>query len=200
MRCLAANNPADRWIMAKAAKAEADRPETQKAEAEMLREIRSLLYELNFDPGDGQGNKLSQAIRDFEKTRRMAETGQPTAELLQRLREAPALTPWGAIVYAPQRRKWGISWGQDTREAAVARARAKCGTPERCPKEIRFFGALCGAFAHSNSGGGMAISNSIQQAKKEALSVCSNQGKGRSCSIVAAVCADGTEHYEFRQE
>jgi hypothetical protein len=60
--------------------------------SDLLGEIRRRLYELNFDPdrSDGQGNDLRQAIHGFEKEAKMAETGQPTAELLQRLRAAPA--------------------------------------------------------------------------------------------------------------
>jgi Domain of unknown function (DUF4189)/Putative peptidoglycan binding domain len=174
----------------------------------MLKEIRSRLYELNFDPDrvDGQGNDLRQAIREFEKINKMAETGKPTAELLRRLREVGPLQPWGAIVYACKDivyacrdKKWGMSWSEDTRRAAVASARETCGTPERCPTEISFFGTGCGVFARSDSIWSIVASDSIQQAKERALSECSSKG-ARSCRIFAAVCADGTERYVHDKE
>jgi hypothetical protein len=109
--------------------------------------------------------------------------------LLRRLRETGGLKPWGAIVYARKEQKWGMAWSHDTRKAAVASARATCGSQERCQTEISFFGAECGAFAHSDSSWAIVARHSIQQAKDDALADCGK--RGRSCRVVGAVCADG---------
>jgi hypothetical protein len=90
---------------------------------------------------------------------------------------------------------------QDTRQAAVASARAKCDSPEGCPEEKSFYQTGCGVIAHgalphSDSRWAIVASNLIQQAKKKALSDC--RKRGPSCHIIASVCADGTERYESR--
>ncbi len=165
----------------------------------LLREVSERLYELNFDPGpfDGPiGKQTQQAIREFQQASNLPATGEASQGILRRLREAGALKPWGAIVYASRRGKWGMSWSQDTRQAAVASARVTCGSPEKCPVEISFFGTECGVFAHSNSGYAVVARRSIQEAKEQALSDCGKRGP--SCTIVAAVCADGAERYAAR--
>jgi hypothetical protein len=172
---------------------------TAVSDPSLLREVRERLYELNFDPGPLTGpigKPARQAIAEFQQLSKLPATGEASLGLLLRLREAGALKPWGAIVYARGQEKWGMSWSQDTRQAAVARARETCGTPERCPKEVSFFGTGCGAFAHSNSGWEIVARNSIEQAKETALSDCRKHGQ--SCTIVAAVCADGAERYVAR--
>jgi hypothetical protein len=80
-------------------------------DAKVLREIRDRLYELNFDPGlseDGRG--MREAIREYQVANHLSDDGQPTEGLLQRLREAGQLSPWGAIIYSKSA-KWGMSWG-----------------------------------------------------------------------------------------
>src|SRR5262249_50707663 len=101
----------------------------------MLREVRQRLYELNFDPGpfDGPfGEPARNAVREFEEQNHLAMTGVPSFGLLRRLRAIDGVRPWGAIVYAKGQEKWGMSWGEATRQAAVARARANCGDPKTC--------------------------------------------------------------------
>jgi hypothetical protein len=64
----------------------------------LLREIRTRLFELNFDPGpfDGPfGEDARRAVREFESLNKLAATGEPTPALLGRLRDAQALGPWG---------------------------------------------------------------------------------------------------------
>jgi hypothetical protein len=100
------------------------------------------------------------------------------------------LKPWGAIVYAPNEEKWGMSWSTATRKDAVASARSSCGSA-KCTTEVSFFGTECGAFAHSGSVWAIVARGNVQHAKEVALSDCGKRGK--NCRIVAAVCADGAE-------
>lgn len=175
---------------------------TALSDPSLLREVRERLYELNFDPGPVTGpigKPARQAIREFQQLSKLPPTGEASQGLLRRLREAGPLKPWGAIAY-PRKdekwsRSWGMSWFQGTRQAAVASAREKCGTPERCPQETSFYGTDCGVLvAHSNSAWYAHASPSMQQAKEKARLDC--RKGGRSCRIVATVCADGTELYE----
>jgi hypothetical protein len=126
----------------------------------------------------------------------LSPDGEISQGLLRRLREAGGLKPWGAIVYARGAEKWGMAWSQESRQAAVASARSSCGTQAQCPVEISFFGTECGAFAHSDSSWANVARKSIAQAKETALSDCGK--RGRSCRIVAAVCADGAERIAGR--
>src|SRR5262249_38180742 len=55
-----------------------------------LKEIRTRLYELNYDPGPLEGpirEAARQSIREFESANQLKPTGVPTQALLQRLRE-----------------------------------------------------------------------------------------------------------------
>jgi hypothetical protein len=110
--------------------------------------------------------------------------------LLRRLREVGGLKPWGAIVYAPNEEKWGMSWGTATRKDAVASARASCGSA-KCTTEVSFFGTECGAFARSGGVWATVARDNVQRAKDAALNDCRKRGK--ACRVVAAVCADGAE-------
>lgn len=154
----------------------------------LLREIRDRLYELNFDPGAGSTRELRAAILDFQAANQTPADGQATMALLTKLREAAPLQPWGAIVFA-KGANWGVSWGQSTRQKAVADARASCGSP-RCSAELSFSRSECGAFASSNSGWAMLAKDRIDEAKKAAVAECSKRGS--ACRIVVAVCADGS--------
>jgi hypothetical protein len=160
----------------------------------LVREARERLYELNFDPGPFNGpvgEAARRAIREFQQMSNLSPDGEMSQGLLRRLREAGQLKPWGAIVYARSMEKWGMAWSQESRQAAVASARSSCGSEAQCPVEISFFGTECGAFAHSDSSWAIVARKSIQQAKETALSDCGK--RGRSCRIIAAVCADGAE-------
>jgi hypothetical protein len=162
----------------------------------LFNEMRERLYELNFDPGplDGPPTEAArQAIREYEQQSHLPPTGSATMGLLQRLREAGGLKPWGAIVYGKAQGKWGMAWGENTRKAAVARARASCGDAASCPAEISFFGAECGVFAYSSSSWTITARDGIGKAKEAALSDCRKRGK--SCDVVATVCADGAERF-----
>ncbi len=113
--------------------------------------------------------------------------------LLRRLREIGGLKPWGAIVYGKAKGNWGMAWGEDTRKAAVARARNSCGDVNSCPVEISFFGTECGVFASSGSSWAIVARDDIGEAKEAALTDCRKRGK--SCDIVASVCVDGAERF-----
>ena len=159
-----------------------------------LHEIRERLYELNFDPGpfDGPMNAAArQAVREFEQANKLASTGEATQGLLRRLRDISGLKPWGAIVYSRASNKWGMAWSLDTRKAAVASARASCGDASKCSIEVSFFGTECGVFAHSEASWAIVARADIQKAREDALSDC--RGKGKTCRIIASVCADGAQ-------
>jgi uncharacterized caspase-like protein len=159
-------------------------------------EVRERLYELNFDTGavDGPINDSArQAIREFQQQSNLPSTGIATMGLLRRLREIGGLKPWGVIVYGKDNGKWGMAWGESTRKAAVARARASCGDAKACPVEISFFGTECGVFAHSGAGWAITARDDIGKAKDVALTDCRKHGK--SCQIIASVCADGAERF-----
>ena len=118
-------------------------------DAMLLQELSDRLYERNFDPEPPDSkNGMKLAISAFQAKSSMTPTGEATEGLLMRLRKMDDLKPWGSIVYDPGIAKWGISWDQVTRKAAVAAARANCGTG-KCPIELSFFGTSCGAFAVS---------------------------------------------------
>jgi hypothetical protein len=158
----------------------------------LVREARERLYELNFDPGPFNGpvgEPARRAIREFQQMSNLSPDGEMSQGLLRRLREAGKLKPWGAIVYARKMEKWGIAWAQESRQAAVASARASCGAQAQCTLEISFFGTECGAFAHADTSFAIVARKSIQQARDAALSDCGK--RGRSCRVIAAVCADG---------
>jgi hypothetical protein len=163
------------------------------SDTSLLREVHERLYELNFDPGpfdDPDSAAAHQAIREFEQQNHLPQTGLATMGLLRRLRAIGGLKPWGAIVYAPSEEKWGMSWGASSRKDAVARARASCASA-KCSAEVSFFGTDCGAFSHSSGVWAIAARDSSQHAKEAALADCRKRGK--SCQVVAAVCADGAE-------
>ena len=166
----------------------------------LFKELRERLYELNFDPGPLEGPSTEaarQAIREYQQQSNLPPTGTATMGLLRRLREIGGLKPWGAIVYGKAQGKWGMAWGESTRKAAVARARASCGDGSACPAEISFFGTACGVFAFSASSWAITTGEDIGKAKEVALADCRKRGK--TCQIVASVCADGAERFTIAQ-
>jgi hypothetical protein len=156
----------------------------------LLHELSERLYEHNFDPQkpDGRDN-VTAAITQFQEKTSMTPTGEPTEGLLARLRKMEDLKPWGSIVYGPDSNKWGISWSYPSRRSAVADARANCGS-SKCPIELSFYGAHCGAFAISDKSWSLVQRETIERAKLAALDECGKAGK--SCRIIGAVCADGS--------
>lgn len=159
-----------------------------------LKEVRTRLYELNYDPGPFDGPLRAparRAIREFETANRLKPTGEPTQGLLQRLRAAEDLKPWAAIVYSKKSEKWGMGWGKASRQEAVESARATCDDANQCTIEISFFGTDCGAFAHSNSSWAIVARDNAKTARDTALADCGKRGK--ACRIIAAVCANGAE-------
>lgn len=157
-------------------------------DAALLREVSERLYEHNFDPEqDGKGMKV--AISQFQAKSSMTPTGDATEGLLTRLRKLDDLKPWGSIVFNPDANKWGISWDQLSRKAAVSDAREKCGSG-KCTVELSFYGGRCGAFAFSGKSWSLTQRDTIQKAKDVALDECGKTGK--SCRIIDAVCADGS--------
>jgi len=169
------------------------------SDASFLNELRDRLYELNFDPGslDGPLNDADRkAIREFERQINVPQTGIATKGLLRRLRESNGLKPWASIVFGKDTGKWGMAWDESTRKASVARARASCGDASTCPLEVSFFGTSCGAFAHSGASWAITARDDIGKAKAAALADCGRHGK--SCQIVASVCANGAERFSAK--
>jgi hypothetical protein len=163
------------------------------SQGDIQREVRERLYALNFDPGIAGGafdETAREAVRSFERKNKLPVTGEASPELLARLRDAPELRPWGAIVFDKEKAKWGMAWGADTRQAAIADARSSCGADRACAIEVSFFGATCGAFAHSASNWSIDARAEIGKATAAALADCNRQGG--ACRLVAAVCADGS--------
>jgi hypothetical protein len=157
----------------------------------LLRELSDRLYEHNFDPeplDSKTGMKL--AISKFQEKSSMSVTGEPTEGLLARLRKLDDLKPWGSIVFNPDRNKWGISWKQASRRAAVEDARSNCEGGARCSVELSFYGERCGAFAFSGKTWSLVQRDTVQKAKVAALEQCGKSGS--SCRIIDAVCADGS--------
>lgn len=168
-------------------------------DASLLDELRDRLYELNFDPGPPGGpltDATRKAIREFQQQISVPPTGIATMGLLRRLRELNGLKPWASIVFDKDTGKWGMAWNESTRRSAVARARVSCGDSTACPVEVSFFGASCGAFAHSGANWAMTARDDIGKARAAALADCGRHGK--SCQIVAAVCANGAERFSAR--
>lgn len=161
----------------------------------LLREVSDRLYELNFDPAPlDSKNGMAAAIRSFQSRTNMSPTGEATEGLLTRLRKQDDLKPWGTIVYDPNRDKWGISWKQVSRRAAVADARNSCDGGAKCWVELSFYGTRCGAFAYSSSNYALIQRDSIENARQAALDACAKSGK--SCRIIDAVCTDGSGRTE----
>lgn len=155
-----------------------------------LAEISDRLYELNFDPEPlTSKNGIKLAIRSFQARGSLPQTGEPTEGLLQRLRAASDLSPWGSIVYDIDSNKWGMSWDHKSRKDAVAGARAKCGKA-RCALELSFYGKSCGAFAAKDGKWSLVARDTIAAARDAAIDQCTKTGK--SCPIVGAVCANGS--------
>jgi hypothetical protein len=188
---------------AAAAKQREDEQVRAKAEAERqlltqsthIREAQERLYELNYNPGPIDGRltrQTEQALREFEANLGLKATGQLTAGLLDRLKSAGSLAPWGAIVFSDATQKWGMSWSHDTRKAAVAAAQSSCGPdPSVCSKALTFFGTGCGAFAHSATRWSLVARDTSARARLGALEECQKQGA--RCSVVASVCAGGED-------
>jgi hypothetical protein len=162
----------------------------------LLNELRDRLYELNFDPGPLDGpltDAAHKAIQEFQQQINLPPTGIATMGLLRRLRELGSVKPWASIVYGKDNGKWGMAWNESTRKAAVAGARVSCGDSSTCPVEVSFFGTACGVFAYSASSWAITTRDDIGKAKAAALADCGK--RGRSCQIVASVCADGAERF-----
>jgi hypothetical protein len=162
----------------------------------LLNELRDRLYELNFDPGPLDGpltDAAHKAIQEFQQQINVPPTGIATMGLLRRLRELGSVKPWASIVYGKDNGKWGMAWNESTRKAAVAGARVSCGDSSTCPVEVSFFGTACGVFAYSASSWAITTRDDIGKAKAAALADCGK--RGRSCQIVASVCADGAERF-----
>ena len=164
-----------------------------------LNELRDRLYELNFDPGPLDGpvtDDAHKAIEQFQQKINVPTTGIATMGLLRRLRELGSLKPWGSIVYGKDTGRWGMTWDESTRKAAVASARASCGNSNTCTVEISFFGTACAVFTHSRSGWAIMARDNIANAKAAALADCDRHGG--SCQVVASVCADGTNRFSAK--
>jgi hypothetical protein len=168
-------------------------------DALLLNELRDRLYELNFDPVSLDGpltDANRKAIREFQQQINVSPTGIATMGLVRRLRELNGLKPWASIVFGKDTGKWGMAWDESTRKAAVARARVSCGDSSACPVEVSFFGTSCGAFAHSGANWAITARDDIGKAKAAALADCGRHGK--SCQIVASVCANGAERFSAK--
>ncbi len=144
-------------------------------------------------PRSGRTRLRGHAERDPDLSRRrlaLPPTEQPTdASCCRASARQPVPTPWAAITVAKDFKRWGMSWHEDTRRAALAGARARCGSDE-CVAAVSFSGHHCGAFALSPSGWSITWRDDEARARDAALSICKQ--KGPTCEIIGAVCADGS--------
>ncbi len=154
-----------------------------------LKEIKDRLYDRGLDPGEPGSPEMRNAILAYEKEVALPAAEQPTVQLLSSLRSSPVPTPWAAITVARDFKRWGMSWHEDTRRAALAGARARCGS-EDCVAAVSFSGHHCGAFALSPSGWSITWRDDETRAREAALTICKQ--KGPTCEIIGAVCADGS--------
>ena len=171
--------------------------ETPAVASEQIREAQRRLYELNYDPGPEDGSltkDTENAILEYKKAAGLKADGVLTEGLLRQLRLAAPLKPWGAIAYSKSAQKWGMSWGLDTRKAAVAQAQNGCGAAQlSCTSILTFFGGECGAFAHSEKRWSLAAREGVNDARRAALEECARNGA--QCEAIAGVCANGQEKF-----
>jgi hypothetical protein len=168
--------------------------------AGLIAELEDRLYELNFDPARRDGgldDETEAVIRQFEQMSGRRSTGKVTYGLLKSLRAAGSRAPWGAIVYAKASGKWGMSWSNETRKGAVAKAIASCGDASQCISELSFYGKGCGAFAYSEKEWAITARHDIENSRAAALTDC--QKYGNKCQMIATVCADGSNHWQAGQ-
>lgn len=115
----------------KTAKKEDFNDTTPISDPGLFKEVLERLYELNFDPDLSDNGAASEAtrlaIQQFEQQTGLPLTGVATMGLLQRLRAAGALKPWGAIVYGKDSNKWGMAWGEDFAQGGIG----------ACPRVVR---------------------------------------------------------------
>jgi len=155
----------------------------------LINEVRTRLYDLNYDPGpSSRPDILQQAIKEYEAANQFAQVGLMTNGLLKKLRQTPVPQPWGSIAYSRAAERWGMAWGHQTRREAVVNARTRCG--DNCPTEVSFFGSECAAFAHSDTSWAIVSRATAELAKEDALKDC--RKNGRACTLIASVCADGS--------
>ena len=87
-----------------------------------------------------------------------------------------------------------MSWGMDTRKAAVAQAQNGCGAAQStCTSILTFFGGECGAFTHSEKRWSLVAREGINDARRAALEECARNGA--QCEAIAGVCANGQEKF-----
>ena len=159
------------------------------ADAARLKEIKDRLYDRGLDPGEPGSAEMRYAILTYEKEAALPAAEQPNVRLLSSLRAATVPTPWAAITVAKDFKRWGMSWHEDTRRAALAGARARCGSDD-CIAAVSFSGHHCGAFALSPSGWSITWRDDEARAREAALTICKKSGP--TCEIIGAVCADGS--------
>ncbi len=157
-----------------------------------LKEINDRLYDRGYDPGPPGSAETRSATLQYEREAALPLGEQPTTRLLTSLRTTPVPTPWAAITISKDRARssYGMSWGEDSRRAALADAKSHCG-PDECIEAESFLGHQCGAFARSPTGWSITARDDAAQARAAALAICEHSGP--NCNIVSAVCADGSD-------
>lgn len=174
------------------------RDREQVTDAATIKEVQARLFELNYEPGpiNGRmGKATREAIRNLQTDSNQPPDGEITWGLVKRLRQAGSLEPWGAILYAPSSRQWGMAWGEGSRAAAIAAAQKSCGSG--CDKQLTFFKGWCGVFAYAKKGWALSSRSDLEQARQQALAGCLKQAK--DCRIIAAVCADGAGQFVLKE-
>jgi hypothetical protein len=160
------------------------------ADPDLLEEARDRLYEQNLEPGAVGSPAMREAIRKYETDAGLPGVEQPTAGLLDSLRAAKTLKPWGAIAVSNDVKTWGMAWGAPTRREAMVVAKSRCGS-DKCTRAVSFFRGQCGAFAVSARSWSITWRDDGEASRQAALDDCAR--RGAACHVVGAVCADGSE-------
>ncbi len=166
---------------------------------DLVRQAQELLYNLNYDIGevDGQlSEKTRGAILKYQQNVEIKETGSLTVELLLGLRDVKAPDKWGAIS-AGLDGGWGASWNYGKRRDAEDEASKNCKDNSKVECGVlAVHSSNCMAAYHWNSekrwGWRMRSGTSIDKAKLNALGDChKHREDDAKCNLMTAICADG---------
>lgn len=156
---------------------------------EEIRDLQQRLYDLNFEPGtpDGvAGRKTRDAVKAFQASLDIEQTGQVTRGMLNLLQETEVPEDWGAMGFRISGKRIFDSNGLSSRRDAEQEINRLC---RNCSATTVFSGKECASIALSSRGWGWAVRKSRDEVKTAALNACSVYGGG--CQIQKTICADG---------
>lgn len=171
----------------------------------IIREVQTMLYNLNYNPGDATGTYTTatrEAISKWQGHRDFTATGILTDDQYMALRNQTPPKRWGAIAFVANG-SYGSSWNYDTRreaeESAIAGCRKHAGRNAKCTV-LSTFDEACGAIAKYSRtirgtnyfGTHGATRTTLDAARRDALADCgSAERAGNTCKIITVFCANG---------